>query len=320
VNVNTGDYQALPGLPVGTPAHLGLSSITVVDTDVKLNDIQGVVSRYDTTISSLEIGGSNGSGDLQIATGTLDSVGDVTVTGNGTLTIDAGATLNSGGTFTNNPNGFVTITGSLDATGQNVNNSGIMRIDGDLLGTLNNESGATVSGTGMMGDLVIESGSSIAPGNSVGEIEAANVTWEGNGSFEFEVNDFTLGGAGTTWDLLTANELTFTESGAGNYALSVSSLDGATTGEALNFDQNSNYSLLFAQANSLSGFDPSLFAIDASGFESENVVNPEAVWSVSSLGTNLFLNYTVTAIPEPTSFGLLGLLGLAYSARRRRRL
>ncbi|TWU33627.1 hypothetical protein Q31b_56840 [Novipirellula aureliae] len=321
VDVNTGAYQPLSGLPGPTPANLGLSSITVVDTDVKLNNIQGVVSRYNTTISSLEIGGSNGTGDLQVAFNTLDSTGTVTVGAldSGTLAIDAFATFKSGDTFTNSAIGTTMIDamGTLDATGQNVNNSGFMRIDGELIGTLNNETGGRVSGIGEMDELNIKFGSTLAPGNSVGEIEATVVAWQGGGAFEFEINDFAPGGEGGTWDLLTADELVFTESGAGDYLISVSSLSGAIPGEALNFDLNADYSLMFAQANLLTGFDAALFDIDASGFQNATAV--DAAWSVSSQDSKLFLNYRISAVPEPTSLGLFSVLGLAWSTRRRRR-
>lgn len=80
-NVNTGQFTLLASGP-----NMNLSSIVVVNTDVEINGII-TQSRYDHTIDSLSIGGTNGAGILDIVNGT-------TLTVNGNTTINSGSTLN----------------------------------------------------------------------------------------------------------------------------------------------------------------------------------------------------------------------------------
>jgi hypothetical protein len=52
-----------------------------------------------------------------------------------------------------------------------------------------------LAGTGSVGNLVVNSGGVLAPGNSPGTITAADVAWNGGGSYLWEIND-ALGTAG----------------------------------------------------------------------------------------------------------------------------
>jgi len=288
VNVQTGAYSSLPNSPTAS-----LSSLTVVNTDVQLDGIT-TASRYDLTINSLRIGGTN-SGELSIVGSTaLTSNGSVTIESNGQLTVLPGSTLDAGAFY----------------------NEGIATINGVVTGPLYIQAGGRVEGSGSTGQLTISSGGTLAPGNSPGTIAAGNTTFGEGGIFQLEVNDFTgMTGSDPGWDLLTvAGILDLTATISDPFIIDLDSLTLADAiGNAENFNDASNYSLTFVTTIAgITGFSEELFLIDTSDFTNAY----SGTFAITQIGNDLALQYT--AIPEPNTLLLSALASFGLLARRRK--
>jgi hypothetical protein len=179
--------------------------------------------------------------------------------------------------------------------------------------------GGTFTGAGsIVGGLTL-SGGTFSPGNSPGEFTATNATWNGGASFVWELNNAT-GLAETNWDLLTlSNALTINANAANKFTLLLTSLTlGNAAGDVANFDPAQNYSFDFVNAASIASFSADAFTLDLSGFTNSFT----GLWSITSTGTSLALNYTGSAIPEPGTYVLFAgaaVLGFAIIRRRRSR-
>jgi autotransporter-associated beta strand protein len=161
----------------------------------------------------------------------------------------------------------------------------------------------TLSGNGILTSArTIGANRTIAPGNSAGNLTTGAQTWEDGGAYLWELADLT-GGAGVGWDLLTINgALTLGSLTAGGFTLNIDSYGAYTA-------VGGNYSLLIADAASISGFDASLFTIsDSIGLDQLELVQS---------GNGLYLNFTV--IPEPSTYALLGLGALTITLLRKLR-
>jgi autotransporter-associated beta strand protein len=239
-----------------------------------------------------------GTGQLTLS-GILSGSGGFTKTGTGTLTL-SGVNTYSGATSVNA--GTVVVNGSAASSAFTVN------------------SGATLGGNGTIGALTIASGGILAPGNSPGTLTAGDTTFAGGGAFQFQLNN-AIGSAGTNWDVLAVNGTLTLSATAGNpFTLDVTSLTLAdAAGNAANFNAASDYSFTFlTTTGGVSGFSSDAFAIDTTHF-----TNPfTGTWSVSltNSGHDLSVNYTASAVPEPSTWAALaGLAALGAAGLRRRR-
>jgi hypothetical protein len=91
--------------------------------------------------------------------------------------------------------------------------------------------------------------------------------------------------------------------------LNLISLNGSGAGGSpVNFSSGSSYSWSIASATSFVGFNPATIALNTSAF---TPALSGGVFSLSTSGSNLMLNFT--AVPEPSTWALLlaglGLLG-----------
>lgn len=180
------------------------------------------------------------------------------------------------------------------------------------------EEGAIVSGSGTIGELEIDDGGILSPGNSLGTLTASNTTWLSGGVYLWEINDAT-GAAGTNWDLFNVNgTLSLADISADNpFTIALRSLGlDDNPGEAANFDPTRTYTWTIVMASGgITDFDAAGFSIDSSGFANAPGSNR---FSLSSDGARLTLTYS--AVPEPAHIGLgIGTLLLALAAMRRRR-
>jgi len=186
-------------------------------------------------------------------------------------------------------------------------------------------SGGTLQGSGTVGALTIASGGTLAPGNSPGTLTASSATWNGGGTYAWEINDF-LGSQGTNWDFLNVSgALTINATAGSQFIIDVISLmAGNTPGAASNFDAFTNYSFGIATAaGGITGFNASSFNILTGQFA--NSMNPDGAgapgsWSITQSGNSIHLNYAAaTAIPEPSTGSLLLVAWMgAWAARRQR--
>jgi hypothetical protein len=183
----------------------------------------------------------------------------------------------------------------------------------------------------------VQSGASVSPGNSTGILHTGNETWQAGGNYVFEVadaSDTSQAAAGAKYDQLQLNQGTGVLDLSGlstdsKFNIVVRSLTaGQTPGAAANFDPAVGYSWLIASASdiliddggvptsaTLANFDPSIFAIDSSGFANAPSTDQ---FLIGLDGTENAL--VLTYVPEPGSMLMLlcGSAGLMSRRRRRR--
>ena len=289
------------------------------------------------TTAALELSGNTSSGYLGLQSanatfGELSGTGGRIMSWRKTLTINqdtdttyAGTMVDANSTnklsFSKAGSGSLTLTGANTYTGATTVNNGTLIIDGDQSGATGamtiNVSG-TLAGSGMIGASLLTVNGVIAPGNSPGTLATNSQLWNDGGSYLWEIDDATgTQGADTGWDWLDiTGTLDLTGLTAGGFTIDIDSLLHVdhTSGDALNFDLETDYSFVIASATiGISGFDASFFNLDDSGFTNEGWL-----WSISADANNIYLG--AAAVPEPATYALLGgLLALGHVMVRRRR-
>jgi autotransporter-associated beta strand protein len=223
----------------------------------------------------------------------------------------------------NGPN-TVTFSGANTYTGATTVTAGQLTVNGSSSSSAHTVgNGATLGGSGTVGALVVQSGGTIAPGNSPGILSVSgDTTWLNGGNYNWQLLDST-GAAGTGWDQLAitgALDLTGLTSGGFNVNVSSLSTFAGTTGNALNFDASLSYSWLIATASAgITGFDAGDFTIYTGPNNGTNGFTNSftGTFSMSQTGNNLNLIYT--QVPEPASaFTMLALFSGAVLLRRKR--
>ena len=172
----------------------------------------------------------------------------------------------------------------------------------------------------------MQSGGSIAPGNSPGTLTVSgHAVWEAGGNYNWQLLNAT-GAAGTGWDkLVITGRLDLTRLTSANpfkvNPWTISTFEGST-GDALNFDGGSNYSWTIATAdNGITGFNANNFFINTDPTNGTNGFSNSytGTFSVSVDGNNLNLIYGPSAVPEPAStFTVLALFSSGVLHRRKR--
>ncbi len=171
--------------------------------------------------------------------------------------------------------GTTTISSANSATFGLILNNGKMLADNDPAGGSINGSGtntvntsATLGGTGKVGAVIVNSGGTLAPGDTVGTLSTSSETWNTNGAYAFQMSSAT-GTAGTDWDLasITGN-LNITSTITNAFTVKVSTLSDGSPGNAANFDDTQAYQWPIATVTgSITGFDATKFIVDASQFQ-----------------------------------------------------
>ncbi len=223
---------------------------------------------------------------LTMASGVLRNVGEINggagwaKTGPGTLTLDG----------THSYGGTLTVQGGTLLYNGTYTGSGLISV----------QNSATLGGTGSVASVYVASGGALSPGLSPGVLTTSgNVTFEPGSTFEVEL----LGSLSGQYDqLLMAGTATLTLGGATLSVIAPNPLP---------------YGTIFPIISGWGSIDSSTFDTLADG-------------DTFVAGANTFqINYgtlsgysddvTLTVIPEPTTLGLLGVLGLAVLLRRRLR-
>jgi len=292
---------ALLNSAVGTTASvdgtMDLGSEMVVNTvgDITLNgQLTGLSSRVVT---------KTGSGLLKVTASNSTFSGTNKVSA-GTLLVDTGASIASSRSV--------------------VDNGGLLKVNGTA-GTVTVNIGGTLGGSGTVGAVTLKDGSFLKPGNSPGLLTASLATWEAGSTYNWEIDQASGGTAGVNWDVFSvvnALDLSALSSSAKmNLVLnSLASMD--------DFNPNSAYSWVFAQAGSFTGTGltdgtnvTDLFNITAGTFAGD--VLPTTGFKVE-VGTDSVSNLrtlSLTTIPEPSTGSMLGLgfAGLVVTRLLRRK-
>ncbi len=260
----------------------------------------------------------------------LAFTGPVTLNGfNGLTFANSAATTFGGAIGESTPSilikqgmGELQLTGASTYTGGTFIQSGTVRINnasGSAFGTgaVTVPSGATLTGAGSFSGALQLNGN-FSPGNSPGTVSTGSETWAPGSSLLWEINNAT-GTAGSSWDLLNiSGSLTLAATSANKFTINLASLTLANAaGLAANFNPASNYTFSFVTVSGgISGLDINAIALNTSGFQ-----NPfSGTWSLAASANSLSLNYTASAIPEPSTYAACaGAAALALAAFRRRR-
>jgi autotransporter-associated beta strand protein/T5SS/PEP-CTERM-associated repeat protein len=293
------------------------------------------------------------SGTLNIGRfGTNDAAGTVSTPkiafGAGTGTINfhqtnsttISAPISGNGSVNQLGSGTTTLTGNNTYTGPTTVAAGDLVVNGSIANstvTVNN--GGTLSGSGSVGGIVLNLGSTINPGNSPGTHSVAgNVVWNAGANYNWQIHDTALG-AGSGWDLIDATGTldlsALTVGSQFNINLwSLQSLAPDANGPAFNFDPNQSYTwTILSAAGGISGFtgssqfDINIGAINGTGGFA-NALNGGSFSIAQSLnGKNLNLVFTAAGgpgapspVPEPGTWAAAALLagGAAFLRWRKR--
>ena len=309
IRVEAGTVQMTNGGSFAAASSLLLSNAATVD----LNDV------------SQQLSSVNGAGSVALGSGTL-TVG-------GSESSDFSGAISGTGALVKSGSGIMTLSGTSTYSGATTVSGGELVVDGAANSstvTVNND--ATLSGSGSIGGLIVNSGGTINPGNSPGTTTVVgNAVWNAGGNYDWEIHDAT-GGAGTGWDLLsitgTLNLNTLTVGSEFNINLwSLQSVSPDINGDAINFDPAQNYTWTIATAaGGITGytgtnqFMVNTAAVNATGGFS-NLTS--GTFSVVQSGNDLNLVYNSSAaVPEPGTWAAAALLagGAAFMRWRKRKV
>jgi len=292
-------------------------SLLVADTQ------QGAVAKLDSwgvkvTGTAASSGLLNlGSGGSVAATGTTQSVGATVVSsssGSGAVGLLAMANqelnlsggLSGSGEFNKTGTGTVKVGDSAGFTGTLNVNGGKLVVDGALASgsTTMVGNGSFLGGSGTLGDLNLQRGATLTPGNSPGILSAASAVWGAGATYEWQLQNLT-GVAGTDWDL-------FRVTGALDMrGLSSSDKFNLTLVSAGSFDLSSGYEWTFVQAANFTGLSnlslgtdiTNLFNIATQGMDVGT--DPANIKVLVGAQSNGLTSLNVWAVPEPSSQSLL---------------
>ncbi|PTY00598.1 hypothetical protein DB345_00405 [Spartobacteria bacterium LR76] len=257
------------------------------------------------------------SGNLNIGNVSLSSDGSshiLTFTGSKNTTV-SGVISNgsaSNGAVVKSGTGTTTWTGANTFTGTTVINGGTLVINGSTAAgnAITVASGGSLGGSGTIGGQVIVSGT-LTPGNSPGLLSTASQEWRPGGNYNWQVVDFG-GTAGVGYDsIAVTGSLDLSALTAGSFAInlwSLSSIGPDVNGNAANFNPAVSASwTLVSTTTGIAGFNASNFVVNTTATNGTAGLSNvhDGTFSVGQVGNNLVLTYT--AVPEPSTWALLGL-------------
>lgn len=322
--------------------------------------VGGIVNSVAGTTSTLTVSGT-GTGSYAGPIGTAgkanislvkDGSGSMTLSGANTYsagTTITGGTLIAGGTSAFGTgavtvgNGAILDLASLAVSNTLANNGGTIRnaegfsgtqtvagtssYTGFIGGTLNVAAGGVVKGDGatFTGPVTLDAGAIHAPGNSPGRQSfTGGLSYAAGSQLQWELvaNAAALADRGTLYDAVDVV--------SGPLSIDTNSLldlafdsAGSTVDWTDPFWSTQQSWLVIdatAAATSTGLFSLGLIGTDSNGI-SLTSIRPNAAFSVIRQGSNIMLDYTVAAVPEPGALSLaaIGCLLLGYGATRRRR-
>jgi autotransporter-associated beta strand protein len=287
--------------------------------------VRGLLKTGDGTLT-LAGTGNNYNGTTAVDGGTLLLTNSATLTGSTALTVSTSNTVSSSSATRaaaatlNVESGSTLLSNSITT----VYSGGNLIVNGTA-GSVVVETNGLVGGSGTVGLVNLKRGAVLNPGNSPGLLTASEAIWAAGSTYNWEIDQASGGTAGVNWDVFSvvnALDLSALSSSAKmNLVLnSLASMD--------DFNPNSAYSWVFAQAGSFTGTGltdgtnvTDLFNITAGTFAGD--VLPTTGFKVE-VGTDSVSNLrtlSLTTIPEPSTGSMLGLgfAGLVVTRLLRRK-
>lgn len=273
------------------------------------------------------IGGLSGGGQVQNASSTADSVLTLNVA-NATTQTSSAVLRNTGGSTTGSLSivktggGTQILDGNMTYTGATTVSAGSLIVNGNqsaATGVLTVSSGATLGGSGTIGGATTISGIH-SPGNSPGvQTFASNLTYSGTPTVEWELtgNTTTQGSPTRVFDQIVVNgnlDFAVATTLTLNFALAGSTVDWSNGLWGNDITGASGW-LVYDVAGSLSGFQNLSISVEnwADGQGALfGTVRAGSSFGLFQDGNDIYLNY---AVPEPSTYALLTLLGAAFAGR-----
>jgi len=308
LRMNGGTLHASGGDQYGWGAYelnnvtVGGSAASYINSDTSVNSYnQILLSRAGTTTFNVGATG-DAAGDLLVSAKLTDGngvTGSLTKTGLGTMVLSA----------SNSYSGLTKV------------REGTLAVNGSIAGALQVDAGATLKGSGSIAGAATISGTH-GPGNSPGiQSFGSSLSYKNASTVLLEFTQNSTAGRGASFDgINVAGDLSF-DPGA------VMSLTFNGAGSSVNWNDQfwNNYVktsdgwLLYSVGGTLSGLNN--LSISGSFLDSNGLAlssaRPDSYFNLYQVGNNVYLNY---AIPEPSTYALMGFgaVALVIAARRRK--
>jgi len=323
--VSNNAYLGIQNLTVGQNG--GVSNLVLIDqaasklvitndSGTSVYDIQGGTNLQNNgTVIADKLIITNSQGVYQLNGGTT-VVGQVTVSNGQAFVVGDGSGTEA---YFRQTQAGVTNT---FANGLVVNNDGHVSFAG-VVTNLITFNGGVISGNATFTELIVANGATLSPGNSPGLQNFGTLEWGTGGNYLWEVNNFGgTQGIDPGWDFINVTGLLDITANPGNkFNINVKSLTLANAaGNAIGFNQFQDYQKSIIQALTISGFNTNNLNLDMTGFANDYSLGG-GVWFLSADSQNIYLNYQILPVPEPSTYVMLvaGMIcaGLALRYRRK---
>ena len=290
---------------------------------------------------TLILSGNNSfSGGFTISGGTLQvgSAGSSGTVGSGNVTNSAGALvfnrsdavsvaniISGGGSLTQAGSGTVTLTATNTYMGATTVSNGKLVVNGSIASSaVNVANGGALGGSGLAGTTTIQSGGTIAPGNSPGTLSiTGNLVWNSGANYDWEILNL-ADAPGTNWDLINVSGALDLTNIAGPFNINLYTLSGTNTfGSLAGFTNTASYAWkILAAGTAIGSFSTNKFTINTANFVND-ISGGLFALELRNGDKDLYLTYkSGSPIPEPGTWAaatlLLGTAGFVGLRRRKR--